>query len=164
MSLNHFDFSIKESSIINGITIIDGTINKDLRGVIYTSYQKNLFDHFLPENLKFHHDKFTISKKGVFIKKMWAKFFEENKFDVKIMGLDAMPIFLFKKNNQLNKTLTNMREIIIDTETTGLDYKKGDKIIEVACVELINHITTNNHLQFYCSTDRTIDENIRLIK
>ena len=55
MSLNHFDFSIKESSIINGITIIDGTINKDLRGVIYTSYQKNLFDHLLPENLKFHH-------------------------------------------------------------------------------------------------------------
>ena len=45
-----------------------------------------------------------ISKKGIFIKKMWAKFFEENKFDVKIMGLDAMPIFLFKKNNQLNKT------------------------------------------------------------
>lgn len=76
MSLNHFDFSIKESSIINGITIIDGTINKDLRGVIYTSYQKNLFDHLLPENLKFHHDKFTISKKGVlrglhYDKKTW---------------------------------------------------------------------------------------------
>ena len=49
-----------------------------------------------------------------------------------------------------------MREIIIDTETTGLDYKKGDKIIEVACVELLNHVATNNHLQFYCSTDRTI--------
>ena len=51
-----------------------------------------------------------------------------------------------------------MREIVIDTETTGLDYKSGDRIIEVACVELINHVATNNHLQFYCSTDRKITE------
>ena len=51
-----------------------------------------------------------------------------------------------------------MREIIIDIETTGLDYRRGDKIIEVACVELINHISTDNYLQFYCSTDKTINE------
>ena len=56
-----------------------------------------------------------------------------------------------------------MREVVVDIETTGLDYKRGDRIIEVACVELINHITTNNHLQFYCSTDRTIDENTQKI-
>ena len=31
-----------------------------------------------------------------------------------------------------------MREIVIDTETTGLDYKTGDRIIEVGCVELKN--------------------------
>ena len=51
-----------------------------------------------------------------------------------------------------------MREIVVDVETTGLDYTKGDKIIEVACVELINHIATDNYLQFYCSTDRVVDE------
>lgn len=49
-----------------------------------------------------------------------------------------------------------MREIIIDIETTGLNHKKGDRIIELACVELINHITTGKHLQFYCSTKKTI--------
>jgi DNA polymerase-3 subunit epsilon len=51
-----------------------------------------------------------------------------------------------------------MREIILDTETTGLDYKRGDRIIELACVELVNHIATGNNLQFYCSTDKKIDD------
>ena len=51
-----------------------------------------------------------------------------------------------------------MREIILDTETTGLDFKSGDRIIEVACVELENHIETGNNLQFYCSTEKTINE------
>ena len=50
-----------------------------------------------------------------------------------------------------------MREIVIDTETTGLNYKGGDRVIEVACVELINHISTGNNLQFYCSTEKKID-------
>ena len=49
-----------------------------------------------------------------------------------------------------------MREIVLDTETTGLDYKTGDRIIEIGCVELINHIPTENYLQFYCSTDKKI--------
>ena len=49
-----------------------------------------------------------------------------------------------------------MREVVLDIETTGLDYKRGDKIIEVACVELVNHVTTNNCLQFYCSTKKII--------
>ena len=56
-----------------------------------------------------------------------------------------------------------MREIIVDTETTGLEYKKGDRIIEVACIELINHIATENCLQFYCSTKKTITEGARSV-
>ena len=51
-----------------------------------------------------------------------------------------------------------MREIVLDTETTGLDFKNGDRIIEVGCVELVNHIMTGNNLQFYCSTDKKISE------
>ena len=51
-----------------------------------------------------------------------------------------------------------MREIVLDTETTGLNYMGGDRIIEVGCVELINHIPTGKNLQFYCSTDRKIGE------
>ena len=51
-----------------------------------------------------------------------------------------------------------MREVVIDTETTGLNYKTGDRIIEIGCVELINHTPTGNNLQFYCSTKKRIDE------
>ena len=51
-----------------------------------------------------------------------------------------------------------MREIVLDTETTGLNYMEGDRIIEIGCVELINHVPTGNNLQFYCSTDKKISE------
>jgi DNA polymerase-3 subunit epsilon len=50
-----------------------------------------------------------------------------------------------------------MREIVLDTETTGLNFRAGDRIIEVGCVELYNHVATGNTLQFYCSVDKTID-------
>ncbi len=42
-----------------------------------------------------------------------------------------------------------MREIVVDIETTGLDPKKGDKIIEIACLELINHIPTDQYFHEY---------------
>ena len=50
-----------------------------------------------------------------------------------------------------------MREVVLDTETTGLNYKSGDRVIEVGCVELINHISTGKNLQFYCFVDKRID-------
>ena len=56
-----------------------------------------------------------------------------------------------------------MREVVIDTETTGLSYKTGDRIIEVGCVELINHVATNNFLQFYCRVDKKISESAQKI-
>ena len=51
-----------------------------------------------------------------------------------------------------------MREIVLDTETTGLNHMSGDRIIEIGCVELINHVATNNTLQFYCRVDKKISE------
>ena len=51
-----------------------------------------------------------------------------------------------------------MREIILDTETTGLSYESGDRIIEVGCVELYNHIPTGKTLQFFCNVQKKISE------
>ena len=56
-----------------------------------------------------------------------------------------------------------MREIVIDTETTGLSYKTGDRVIEVGCVELINHVATNKSLQFYCKVDKEISDGAQRI-
>jgi len=56
-----------------------------------------------------------------------------------------------------------MREIVIDTETTGLSYKTGDRVIEVGCVELINHVATNKSLQFYCKVNKEISEGAQRI-
>jgi len=56
-----------------------------------------------------------------------------------------------------------MREVAIDTETTGLSYKAGDRIVEVGCVELINHVATNKFLQFYCKVDKEISESAQKI-
>ena len=35
-----------------------------------------------------------------------------------------------------------LREIVLDTETTGLDPRKGDRLIEIGCIELVNRIPT----------------------
>ena len=56
-----------------------------------------------------------------------------------------------------------MREVVIDTETTGLSHKTGDRVIEVGCVELINHVATNKSLQFYCNVDKEISESAQKI-
>lgn len=47
-----------------------------------------------------------------------------------------------------------MRQIILDTETTGFDPSEGDRIIELGCVELINRQFTGNNLHVYFNPDR----------
>ena len=49
-----------------------------------------------------------------------------------------------------------MREIVLDTETTGLDARAGDRIVEIACVELLNHLPTGRHFQSYVNPERDI--------
>ncbi|MGO1119546.1 DNA polymerase III subunit epsilon [Rhodovibrionaceae bacterium A322] len=51
-----------------------------------------------------------------------------------------------------------MREIVLDTETTGLDPKAGHRIIEIGCVELENHMPTGRGLQLYINPERDIPE------
>ncbi|MGH6927483.1 MAG: DNA polymerase III subunit epsilon [Dongiaceae bacterium] len=46
-----------------------------------------------------------------------------------------------------------MREIVLDTETTGLDPASGHRIVEIACLELVNHIPTGRHFQRYVNPD-----------
>jgi len=50
-----------------------------------------------------------------------------------------------------------MRQIVLDTETTGLDPKQGHRIIEIAAVELINRQLTGNHYHQYLNPEREID-------
>ena len=47
-----------------------------------------------------------------------------------------------------------MREVVLDIETTGLEYKEGHKIIEIACAELLNFIPTGKIYQTFINPER----------
>ncbi|MCX7296670.1 MAG: exonuclease domain-containing protein, partial [Hyphomicrobiales bacterium] len=47
-----------------------------------------------------------------------------------------------------------MREIVLDTETTGLDPNKGDRLVEIGCIELLNRIPTGATFHAYLNPDR----------
>ena len=49
------------------------------------------------------------------------------------------------------------RQVVLDTETTGLEPSQGHRIIEIGCVEIINRQVTNNHWHHYLQPDREID-------
>lgn len=52
----------------------------------------------------------------------------------------------------------NHRQIILDTETTGLSHAQGHRVIEIGCVELINRRLTGKHFQVYLNPSRAVDE------
>ena len=51
-----------------------------------------------------------------------------------------------------------LRQIILDTETTGLDVKSGHRVIEIGCIELVNRRFTGEEFHSYLNPDRKIDE------
>jgi len=53
-----------------------------------------------------------------------------------------------------------MREIVLDTETTGLDPETGDRIVEIGCVELINHLPTGKNYHQYLNPERSMSEEV----
>jgi DNA polymerase III subunit epsilon len=56
-----------------------------------------------------------------------------------------------------------MREIVLDTETTGLKANGGDRLVEIGCVELVNHVATGEHYQVYINPERDMpDEAFRV--
>ncbi len=50
-----------------------------------------------------------------------------------------------------------MRQIILDTETTGLDFRLGDRIIEIGCVELLNRKLTGQRFHRYINPEREVE-------
>ena len=51
-----------------------------------------------------------------------------------------------------------MRQVVLDTETTGLDPQQGHRVIEIGCVEIQNRRLTGRHFHQYLNPDREIDE------
>ena len=51
-----------------------------------------------------------------------------------------------------------MKEVILDTETTGLSVKEGHRIVEIGCIELENFIPTNNNFHCYLNPERKVSK------
>ena len=51
-----------------------------------------------------------------------------------------------------------MRQVVLDTETTGLSAQSGHRVIEIACVEMVNRRLTNRHFHTYLNPQRDVDE------
>ena len=51
-----------------------------------------------------------------------------------------------------------MKEIVLDTETTGISIKEGHRIVEIGCIELDNLIPTNNKFHCYLNPEREVSE------
>ena len=56
-----------------------------------------------------------------------------------------------------------MREIVLDTETTGLDPDQGHRVVEIACLELHNHLPTGRSFQQYIHPERDMPEEARRV-
>ena len=51
-----------------------------------------------------------------------------------------------------------MKEIVLDTETTGISVKEGHRIVEIGCIELENLIPTKNNFHYYLNPERKVSE------
>ena len=51
-----------------------------------------------------------------------------------------------------------MKEVVLDTETTGLEVKDGHRIVEIGCIELDNQIPTKNKFHYYLNPERKVSE------
>lgn len=50
-----------------------------------------------------------------------------------------------------------MRQIVLDTETTGISFSEGHRIIEIGCIEMIDRKVTSRHFHYYINPERDID-------
>lgn len=56
-----------------------------------------------------------------------------------------------------------MREVVIDTETTGLEAREGHRIVEIACLELIHHVPTGRKFHRYVNPEREVSSDALLV-
>jgi len=56
-----------------------------------------------------------------------------------------------------------MRQIVLDTETTGLEVRQGHRLIEIACLEMVERRLTGRRYQTYLNPERAIDEGARQV-
>ena len=56
-----------------------------------------------------------------------------------------------------------MRQLILDTETTGLNARLGDRIIEIGCIEMVNRRFTGNNWHRYLNPERKIEEGAKAV-
>ncbi|OZB59100.1 MAG: DNA polymerase III subunit epsilon [Lysobacterales bacterium 14-68-21] len=56
-----------------------------------------------------------------------------------------------------------MRQVVLDTETTGLEVRQGHRLIEIACLEMVERRLTGRRYQTYLNPDRAIDEGARQV-
>jgi DNA polymerase III subunit epsilon len=54
--------------------------------------------------------------------------------------------------------MSGMREIVLDTETTGLDPDSGDRVVEIGCLELVNGVPTDRRFHCYINPERDMPE------
>src|ERR671930_2290955 len=52
---------------------------------------------------------------------------------------------------------TMTRQVVLDTETTGLNAKLGDRIIEIGCVEILSRQVAERHFHIYLNPERDVD-------
>ena len=57
-----------------------------------------------------------------------------------------------------NEDFKEMKEIVLDTETTGLSVKDGHRIVEIGCIELDNLIPNSNKFHCYLNPERKVSE------
>ncbi|MEO6799154.1 MAG: DNA polymerase III subunit epsilon [Rhodanobacter sp.] len=56
-----------------------------------------------------------------------------------------------------------MRQVVLDTETTGLEVRQGHRLVEIACIEMVERRLTGQHYQTYLNPGRAIDEGARQV-
>ena len=54
-----------------------------------------------------------------------------------------------------------MREVVLDTETTGLSPDNGDRVVEIGCLELANHMATGRHYHVYINPEMAMPSVLR---
>jgi len=56
-----------------------------------------------------------------------------------------------------------MRQVVLDTETTGLEVSQGHRVIEIGCVELVNRRSTGRHFHSFLNPEREVDAGARAV-